>query len=84
MPISRVGGRRRISRRESRAARVGGPHSAGDGTVEPLADWLRTNVHQHGQRYTTTELVTRATGEELTVDHFLAYARDKFEPLYDL
>ncbi|MFC4448969.1 carboxypeptidase M32 [Halorussus aquaticus] len=54
------------------------------GDFEPLHDWFRENVHRHGQRYTTDELIRQATGEELTADYFLDYAEEKFGEIYDL
>jgi carboxypeptidase Taq len=55
-----------------------------NGEFEPLLDWLRENVHRHGQRYRTEELVERATGEKPKADYFLEYAREKYSDLYDL
>jgi carboxypeptidase Taq len=54
------------------------------GEFDELNGWLRENVHRHGARYTTDELVERATGEPLTADHFLDYVNDKYGDLYDL
>jgi carboxypeptidase Taq len=54
------------------------------GEVGPLREWLTDNVHRHGRRYTTDDLVREATGESFTADSFLEYAEDKFGTLYDL
>jgi len=54
------------------------------GEFDDLHDWLGENVHQHGKRYTTPELVEEATGEPYTADYFLDYAESKFRDLYDL
>jgi carboxypeptidase Taq len=54
------------------------------GEFDPLREWLFENVHQHGARYTTPELVERATGEAYTADHFLDYVTEKYGRLYDL
>ncbi|USZ69327.1 carboxypeptidase M32 [Halorussus salilacus] len=54
------------------------------GEFEPIHDWLTENVHRHGQRYTTDELIRRATGEDLTADYFLDYAEEKFGEIYGL
>ena len=51
---------------------------------DALHDWLTDNVHRHGQRYETNELVERATGSEFTADAFLDYVTTKFGDLYDL
>ena len=49
-----------------------------------LNGWLRENVHQHGARYTTDELVELATGESFTPEYFLKYVKGKYGDLYDL
>jgi carboxypeptidase Taq len=54
------------------------------GEFGPLHDWLTENVHAHGQRYETDELVRQATGEGFTADYFLEYAHEKFGELYEL
>ncbi|WP_299265319.1 carboxypeptidase M32 [Halorientalis sp.] len=55
-----------------------------NGEFGGLHDWLTENVHRHGCRYTTDDLIEEATGEPLTADHFLDYARGKFGDLYGL
>jgi carboxypeptidase Taq len=54
------------------------------GEFDALQAWLRENVHEHGRRYRTDELIERATGEPLTAEYFLEYAESKFGELYDL
>ncbi|RRJ33133.1 carboxypeptidase M32 [Halocatena pleomorpha] len=54
------------------------------GEFDALQEWLTDNVHQHGQRYTTPELIEHATGESLTADYFLDYVERKYGALYDL
>jgi carboxypeptidase Taq len=49
----------------------------GAGDFAPLRDWLREHVHRHGRKYTSRELLERATGEELQVEPFLAYLEAK-------
>ncbi|AEH38062.1 carboxypeptidase M32 [Halopiger xanaduensis] len=51
---------------------------------DALNGWLRENVHRHGKQYETQDLIRRATGEELTADHFLEYVEEKYGELYDL
>ena len=55
-----------------------------EGDFDALHEWLTENVHRHGQRYETNELVTQATGEEFTADYFLDYVTEKYGALYDL
>ena len=54
------------------------------GQIEPLLSWLRSHIHQHGSRFSTDELVTRATGRPLDTGPFLAYVTSKYERLYGL
>lgn len=54
------------------------------GEFDALHDWLTENVHQHGQRYTTPDLVREATGEDYTADYFLDYVEEKYSELYNL
>ena len=55
-----------------------------EGEFEPLREWMVENVHRHGQRYTTPELIEIATGEPLTASYFLDYIDEKYTALYDL
>ena len=56
----------------------------GDGEFEELNGWLRANVHAHGKRYTTPDLIEEATGEPFTAEYFIEYVIGKYEALYDL
>lgn len=51
------------------------------GEFEALTDWLRLNIHYHGRRYTTHELMERVTGKPVSSAPFLAYLRGKFQQL---
>jgi len=55
-----------------------------EGDFEDLHGWLGENVHRHGSRYETNELVERATGEEFTADAFLDYVDEKYGELYGI
>ena len=46
-------------------------------TSRPLREWLRDNIHRHGRKYTSRELLRRATGEELQVEPLLDYLEGK-------
>ncbi|MGQ9879912.1 MAG: carboxypeptidase M32 [Armatimonadota bacterium] len=54
------------------------------GDFRPLLEWLRTNIHQQGKRYTASELVRRITGNPISADALLSYFQRKFAPLYGL
>ncbi|MFC7072722.1 carboxypeptidase M32 [Halovenus rubra] len=51
---------------------------------DPIQEWMTEHVHQHGQRYTTPDLIEKATGQSLSAEPFVEYIRDKFSDLYDL
>lgn len=52
------------------------------GEFEPLLDWLRRGIHQHGRFYSAAELIERTTGEPLAADAFLSYVRSNVEEAY--
>lgn len=52
------------------------------GEFAPLLDWLRTNIHAQGQRYTAAELVEQVTGKPLSSDALLRHLSGKFGGLY--
>jgi carboxypeptidase Taq len=54
------------------------------GEFGKLHEWLTENVHRHGARYTTPELIEEATDEEFTADYFLDYVEEKYGELYEL
>ncbi|RLM90319.1 carboxypeptidase M32 [Halobellus sp. Atlit-38R] len=51
---------------------------------DALHEWLTENVHRHGARYETNELVERATGSAFTAEAFVDYVTEKYGALYDL
>lgn len=55
-----------------------------DGDFEPVTEWLRSEIHQQGRRYTTPDLVEVATGEPYTATYFTEYVTEKYESLYGL
>ena len=59
-------------------------HLIRTGEFDPIHEWLTDRIHQHGQRYRTDELIEHATGEPLTAEYFVEYAREKYTDLYDL
>jgi carboxypeptidase Taq len=47
------------------------------GRFAVLREWLRENIHRHGRKYDSRELLRRATGEELRVEPWLQYLQAK-------
>ena len=60
------------------------PEETKSGSFSTLLGWLRENVHRHGSRYYTHELVERATGRPLDTAPYLRYLENKFGELYSL
>jgi carboxypeptidase Taq len=54
------------------------------GEFSPLLGWLRENVYRHGHRFSPTELVRRATGEQPSHAAFISALQTKFAPLYEI
>lgn len=54
------------------------------GNFTTLHTWLRTNIYQHGSKFTTAELLERVTGEALTLEPYLAYLHGKYGAIYQL
>jgi carboxypeptidase Taq len=54
------------------------------GEFQPLGQWLKTHVHDVGQRYTAAELIERVSGKPLSHAPLIAYLRAKLEPLYGI
>ncbi len=54
------------------------------GEFQALRDWLRKNIHDQGQRYSSAELVERITGKPLTHAPLMRHLRGKFGPLFGL
>jgi carboxypeptidase Taq len=46
------------------------------GDFAPLLAWLRRNVHEHGARLSSTELLVRATGRPLEARDLIAHLRE--------
>ncbi len=54
------------------------------GDFTSLLEWLRVNIHLHGQRYRANELAQNITGTPLSIEPFMTYLREKFSPIYGL
>ena len=60
------------------------PDQIGRGDFEPLADWLRSNVHTHGRCYSSDQLIEKVTGEPLSAEPLMKYLKAKLNPLYGI
>ncbi len=48
------------------------------GDLHALFDWLRQNIWQHGSRFTTTQLIENATGEDLNPRWFRQHLEARY------
>ncbi|MCB0380457.1 MAG: carboxypeptidase M32 [Flavobacteriales bacterium] len=55
-----------------------------NGDLIPLLNWLREKIHIHGRLFAANELCEKITGEKLNFKHFLDYAKNKYNKLYQL
>jgi carboxypeptidase Taq len=56
----------------------------GAGELAGLREWLRVNVHQHGAKYLTDDLLHRVVGTGVEVGPFVEYLKAKLSQVYDL
>jgi carboxypeptidase Taq len=52
------------------------------GEFTPLRHWLNENIHAHGKRYRSADLVQHVTGKPLTADPLMRHLEGKLRPLY--
>ncbi len=52
------------------------------GDFPTILGWLRSNIHVHGRKYLPDELLKKAINDELRVEPFLDYIKDKYSKLY--
>ncbi len=60
------------------------PAQIEQGEFGGLLAWLRTNLHQHGRKFTLDELAKRITGEPLQTKSYMRYLKRKFGEIYGL
>jgi carboxypeptidase Taq len=52
------------------------------GDLMPLREWLRENIHRHGGKFTSAEVLQRVVGEPISVRPFLSYLKAKLSGVY--
>ena len=60
------------------------PDDIANGKFDTLLNWLNTNIHQHGHKFTGQELTQRITGESIQSDDYIQYLTDKYTEVYSL
>jgi len=58
------------------------PAEIARGEFATLHNWLKTNIYQHGSKYTASELVESVTGQPLSIEPYIRYLRAKYGELY--
>jgi carboxypeptidase Taq len=53
--------------------------SVGSGEFAPLREWLGTNVHRLGRKFSPQETLRRATGSTIDAKPYLAYLESKYQ-----
>ena len=48
------------------------------GDISVINQWLKEHVHQYGQTYSARETLIKATGEDVNIQYYIDYLRDKF------
>lgn len=49
-----------------------------NGDFLKITEWLRNNIHNYGSQYNTIDLLKRVTGNEIDVNSYIDYLRNKF------
>ena len=52
--------------------------SIASGDLEPLFTWLEQNIWQHGSRFSTSQLIANATGEDLNPLYFRKHLESRY------
>jgi len=65
-------------------AQPGIPNELGQGKFDTLHGWLKENLYRHGRKFTSAEIVQRATGSPLTIAPYIKYLKSKYAGLYHL
>lgn len=60
------------------------PEEFENGQFDTLLTWLRTNIHQHGRKFTAEELTQRITGGAIDPAPYMTYLQTKFGDVYGL
>ena len=59
-------------------------NSLDNANYQPILEWLKTNIHQHGRRYSRNELLELSTGRSLDSKPYLSYLKEKASDVYGI
>lgn len=60
------------------------PAEIEQGEFGTLHGWLKSNIYQHGSKFTANELIEQVTGGPLTIKPYIRYLQTKYGELYKL
>ena len=60
------------------------PNQIRKGQFLALLDWLRRNIHHHGAKFESQELVQRITGSKIDPAPYIRYLQQKYNEIYQL
>jgi carboxypeptidase Taq len=60
------------------------PEQIRRGEFSALLGWLRENIHRHGNKFETQELVQRVTGSKIDAAPYMRYLQTKYGDIYGL
>jgi carboxypeptidase Taq len=49
-----------------------------------IKDWLHEHIYQHGRRYSSHELIKKATGSSFSAHPYIEYLKNKYSQIYNL
>lgn len=49
-----------------------------------IKEWLNKNIHLHGRRYSSAELLKKVTGKPFSADAYTSYLNNKYSGIYKL
>ncbi len=52
------------------------------GDFDFIKEWRHKNVHQHGRRYTSKELLEKITGKQITANPYINYLTTKYRSIF--
>jgi carboxypeptidase Taq len=60
------------------------PEKIRQGEFEPLLGWLQSNIYRSGRKFTTSELLERATNHLMSIDPYIRYLQNKYGEFFVL
>jgi len=54
-----------------------------NGDLDPVKDWLKTNIHRHGRYYSMDEIVEMTTKKPLSITAYIKYLNKKYSKIYN-